>query len=180
MQLASCEGYMQEHFTTGKDLLHAIQAAWDAGTSHDTNPNEGGLRHLSVRIRGLDKGRADIIAFGSLSSLIYLAQAFAWFCCVLRPDPSGRMSLSTFKFDLTTKRNLSHADLVIDSHLSWKKASGVKSCWHELFNSIMIAYDRPISNRSQFRQFGMLTDLIYKVSVSVITLWFPHNLGKMC
>ena len=28
-QAASCEDYMQEHFTVGKDLLHAFQTAWE-------------------------------------------------------------------------------------------------------------------------------------------------------
>lgn len=28
-QAASCEDYMQEHFTVGKDLLHALQTAWE-------------------------------------------------------------------------------------------------------------------------------------------------------
>lgn len=39
---------------------------------------------------------------------------------------------------------------VIGLHISWKEASSVKCCWHELFNGIMIAYDSPISNRGQF------------------------------
>ena len=67
------------------------------------------------------------------------------------------MSLSTFKFHVTTKRSYARTDIVVDLHLSWKKASGVVSCWHELFKRIMVVCDSPITDRSQFRQPGMST-----------------------
>lgn len=74
-------------------------------------PSGGDLRHLSVRLHGLEKERAAIIVCGSLSSLIDLAQAFAWFCCVPRPNTLEGMRPLTFKFDITTKRNQLHASL---------------------------------------------------------------------
>lgn len=99
------EGYINEHFTTGKNLLHVLQTAWNAESIYSINPNEGGLGHLYGRVHGQNKESGSITAFGSLGSLVDLAQVFAWFCCALRPFPSEGIRLSTFNFDIAVGRN---------------------------------------------------------------------------
>lgn len=105
-QAAACEDYIQEHFAVGKDILYVIQSAWDLGASYEANPIEGDIHHLSVTLYGPEKERAVVRAVGSSAALTDLVQAFSWFCCALRPIPSKRMSLSTFKFNVTTQRGL--------------------------------------------------------------------------
>lgn len=75
---------------------------------------------------------------------------------MLRPSSPESINLSTFKFDLEARKD----DLVVNLHLSWRDRSGIESCWHDLFKRAVIALDSPISDRSQFRGFGMFMDNI--------------------
>lgn len=155
-QATTCGAYIQEHFTAVKGFLPALQAAWNSGSLYETSLDLGGIHHLSIGVYGRDKERAAVIASGSLSSVALLAKAFAWFCCMLRPSSPESINLSTFKFDLEARKD----DLVVNLHLSWRDRSGIESCWHDLFKRAVIALDSPISDRSQFRGFGMFMDNI--------------------
>ena len=110
-QVATCEAYIQEYFTSAKDLLPGLQAVWDSGNLYEVSPGEGNLHHLLVMVYGPEKERATVVASGSSSSIIDTAQACAFFCCAVRMTSLEGISLSTFTFDLTkaTKRTLSSA-----------------------------------------------------------------------
>lgn len=72
-QAVSCEMHLTQHFTTGLILLDSpATLAWDCGTGSAMNPEEGGLRHLSVEMRGSQQESAAITAFGSSGFLVDL------------------------------------------------------------------------------------------------------------
>ena len=155
-QGATCEAYIQEHFTAATELLPALQAALSSGALYETRPREQDLCYLSVRLQGPEKRKITIIAFGSLHTLKDIAQAFAWLCCALRPPPSREINLSIFNFNLSSRGNQSCVNLVIDLNLSWKDASGIESSWHKLFSNIIIVLNSPTTDRSQLRISGTL------------------------
>lgn len=187
-QIATREAYIQEHFTSAKELLPVLQAVWDSGNLYEVSPSEGNLRHLSVMVYGSEKERATVVASGSLSSIIDISQACAFFCCAARMTSSEGINLSTFTFDLTAKSNQSHS--VICLHPSWKRASGIKMGWHELFTKVLVIYGGPIFSYSQFRQSGMSTERsiyenytpllsMYNISVPVMTFLFTLSFVRM-
>lgn len=155
-QVATYKAYIQEHFTSAKDLLPGLQAVWDSGNLYEVSPGKGNLHHLSVMVYGPKKERTTVVASGSSSSIIDIAQACAFFCYAVRMTSLEGISLSTFTFDLTTKSNQTHS--VICLYPSWKRASGIKMGWHELFTKVLVIYGGPVSSYSQFRQSGMSTE----------------------
>jgi hypothetical protein len=151
-QAATCKDYLQEHFKTGQTLLHAVQATWDTKTLYNTEPPEGNLRHLSVKLSDLERQTVVVTASGTSSSLTEVASAFAWLCCALRPALSEHLSFSTFQFDFHATTNQSCSNVVVKLQLLRKTAGDRSSCWHHLFKKANIILDGPISDRSRFEQ----------------------------
>lgn len=72
-QAVPCEMQLTQHFTIELILLDSpATLAWDCGTGSEMNPEEGGLRHLSVEMRGSQRESVTITAFGSLGFLVDL------------------------------------------------------------------------------------------------------------
>ena len=147
--------YLHEHFGIGEILLEALQKAWDSRDGMAIDMSTSNIQHLSVRLRGPERDTVQLCAIGSISVLEEVGRAFAWFCCAVRPAPPANINLSTFTFNVESRKKEAGVDFIVYVKPTWEEAREAVSCWHQLFKQAVIVLDAPITDRTGFAADGM-------------------------
>lgn len=154
-QATTLGSYIHEHFSIGETLLEALQRAWDSSDGMALDMSTSNLQHLSVRLRGQGRDTVQLFAIGSMETLEEVGRAFAWFCCAVRPAPPANINLSTFIFNVESRKKEAGVEFMVYVKPTWQEASEAASCWHELFKQAVIVMDAPITDRKGFTADGM-------------------------